>query len=104
MGKGKGKNKGKGRGRKKSHSLRENNLATKVESQPVGKPVGKPDGKHHCLRKRPTHAPAPRCIRLGHMVECPFHTDSYSRPLSECVKCISADRRLVQQERKEKGR
>ncbi|KAJ5922112.1 hypothetical protein N7516_009815 [Penicillium verrucosum] len=99
-GKGRGKNNGKGRGRKRSHSLRENNLATKVESQPVGKP----DGNHHCLRKRPTHAPAQRCVDLGHVVQCPFHTNSYPRRLSECVPCISADRRLVQQKRKEKGK
>ncbi|KAJ5592421.1 hypothetical protein N7537_009325 [Penicillium hordei] len=95
---GRGKNKGKGRGKKRSHGLKENNIATKVERQPEVKV----NDKHHCLKKRPTHVPTQRCIRLGHVVQCPIHTDSYPRRLRECVQCISAERRLVQQERKEK--
>ncbi|KAJ6133388.1 hypothetical protein N7471_008603 [Penicillium samsonianum] len=100
MGNSKGKNKGKGRGKKRSHSPKENKVATKVQSMSEVKV----DDKHHCLKKRPTHVRTPRCIRLGHVVQCPIHTDSYPRRLSECVPCNSADRRLVQQERKDKGK
>ncbi|KAJ5270841.1 hypothetical protein N7505_006599 [Penicillium chrysogenum] len=104
MGNGKGKNKGKGRGKKRSRSLKENKVPTKVEIKPEDKIEDKIEikGKHHCLLKRPTHAPTSRCLRLGHVVQCPIHPNSFPRRLSECVPCNSADERLVQQERKNK--
>ncbi|KAJ5680925.1 hypothetical protein N7536_012064 [Penicillium majusculum] len=96
MGNRKGKNKGKGRGKKRSRSPKENKIATKVAT--TGENKGTFLGNHHCRR----HAPDPRCIRLGHVVQCPIHPGSFPRRLKDCVQCISAERRLVQQERKEK--
>lgn len=96
MGNGKGKNKGKGRGKKRSRGPKENKIATKVATMVENK-VKFPK-KHHC----DGHAPTWRCLRLGHVVQCPTHTDSFPQRLEDCVQCISAERRLVQQERKEK--
>jgi hypothetical protein len=95
MGNSRGKSKGKGSGKKRSRGLKENKVATKVEI----KPNPKKDWKHHCPEQ---HVLTSRCIRLGHVVQCPIHPKSLPRRLSECVLCNSADRRLVQQERKEK--
>ncbi|KAF4771588.1 hypothetical protein HAV15_004439 [Penicillium sp. str.  len=75
MGNRKGKNKGKGRGKKRSRSPKENKIATKVATTGENK---------------------------GHVVQCPIHPGSFPRRLKDCVQCISAERRLVQQERKEK--
>ncbi|KAJ5530619.1 hypothetical protein N7527_004012 [Penicillium freii] len=97
MGNGKGKNKGKGRGKKRSRSPKEKMVATKVAMTVENK--GEIPNKHHCHRG---HTPTRRCVRLGHVVECPIHPGSFPRRLRECVRCISAERRLVQQERKEK--
>ncbi|KGO75292.1 hypothetical protein PITC_001050 [Penicillium italicum] len=99
MGNAKGRNKGKGRGKKRSHSLNESKIATKVENKAVVKPKGEKKGKHHCPEK---HVRTPRCIRLGHVVKCPIHPESYPRRLDECVKCVNADKRLVQQEQKDR--
>ena len=73
-------------------------IATNLENKPEGK-ISK---KHHCLRKRPEHVRTSRCLRLGHVVQCPIHSDSFPLRLSECVKCNSADKRQVQQERKDR--
>ncbi|KAJ5816345.1 hypothetical protein N7447_008578 [Penicillium robsamsonii] len=103
-GKNNGKNKGKGRGKKRSQNRKENKATkkvernTKVENQPK---VEIYDG-HHCRRKRPTHVRSLRCLRLGHVVQCPEHPESFPRRLSECVKCNSADKRQVQQERNDR--
>ncbi|CAI7665033.1 unnamed protein product [Penicillium palitans] len=75
MGNGKGKNKGKGRGKKRSRGPKETKIATKVATTVKNK---------------------------GHVVQCPTHRKSFPRRLEDCVQCISAERRLVQQERKEK--
>ncbi|CRL20657.1 unnamed protein product [Penicillium camemberti] len=97
MGNGKGKNKGKGRGKKRSRGPKETKIATKVATTVKNK--GTFLGDHHCHGR---HAPTWRCLRLGHVVQCPTHRKSFPRRLEDCVQCISAERRLVQQERKEK--
>lgn len=98
MGNGKGKNMGKGRGKKRSRTPKENKVATKVENMSEVKA----DDNHHCLKKRPTHVRTQRCFRLGHMVECPIHPKSFALRFSECVPCNNADRRQVQEERKDR--
>ncbi|KAJ5800900.1 uncharacterized protein N7518_002968 [Penicillium psychrosexuale] len=104
MGNGRGRNKGRGRGKKRSHihSLKENTVATTVATKLENKPEGEISDKHHCLSKRPKHVRTSRCLRLGHVVQCPIHSDSFPLRLSECVKCNNADRRQVQQEHKDR--
>ncbi|KAJ5372660.1 hypothetical protein N7517_004666 [Penicillium concentricum] len=108
MGNAKGKNKGKGRGKKRSQNLNENEVAKKAENKPEAeaeatiKVKTKRKRKHNCPHKPPTHARTLRCLRLGHVVQCPEHPESFPRRLSECVECNSADRRQVQQERNDR--
>ncbi|KAJ5565861.1 hypothetical protein N7535_007499 [Penicillium sp. DV-2018c] len=54
--------------------------------------------KHHCPRKRPTHVLTARCIRLGHVVQCPFHPGKFPRHVDECVSCVEGDKRRLRRE------